>query len=86
MNKISSFVGSGRGVLALITFSAFAGLACGAIPIGNSNVQIGGFLSQGYITSDGNNYPFEDKDGSFDFREMGVNASTTVGASTVKCR
>jgi hypothetical protein len=80
MNKLSSFVGSGRGVLAIITFGAFASLACGAIPIGNSNVQIGGFFSQGYIASDGNNYPFEDNDGTFDFREMGVNASTTVGA------
>jgi hypothetical protein len=80
MNKICSIVSSGRSAFALITFGAFAGLACGAIPIGNSNVQIGGFFSQGYIESDGNNYPFEDSDGSFDFREMGVNASTTVGA------
>jgi hypothetical protein len=52
-----------------------------AIPLGeNSHIQIGGFLSQGYIKSDGNNYPFEDKDGTFDFREMAFNASATIGA------
>jgi hypothetical protein len=70
----------GRGVLVFLSFGLLAGLASGAVPLGNSNVQIGGFLSQGYIQSDGNNYPFEDKDGTFDFREMGFNASTTVGA------
>ncbi len=80
MNKLSSFVGSGRKVLAIVAFGVVAGLTSGAIPLGNSNVQIGGFLSQGYIQSDGNNYPFEDKDGTFDFREMGINASTTFGA------
>jgi hypothetical protein len=52
-----------------------------AIPLGeNSHIQIGGFISQGYIKSDGNNYPFEDKDGTFDFREMAFNASGTIGA------
>lgn len=51
-----------------------------AVSIGNSNVQIGGFFSQGYIKSNGNNFPFEDKDGTWDFREMGVNVSTTVGS------
>lgn len=51
-----------------------------AVAIGDTNVQIGGFLSQGYIKSDGNNYPFENNDGTVDFREMGLNASTTVGA------
>lgn len=55
--------------------------ASAAIPLGeNSHIQIGGFLSQGYIKSDGNNYPFEDKHGTYDFREMAFNASATVGA------
>ena len=44
------------------------------------DVQFGGFLSQGYLTSDGNNYPFVDKDGTADFRELGLNASTTFGS------
>jgi len=55
--------------------------ASAAIPLGeNSHIQIGGFLSQGYIQSDGNNYPFEDKNGTYDFREMAFNASGTIGA------
>ncbi len=57
-----------------------ASTASASIPIGNSTVQIGGFFSQGYIKSDGNNYPFENNDGTADFREMGVNVSSTVGA------
>ncbi len=59
----------------------FTTRASAAIPLGeNSHIQIGGFLSQGYIKSDGNNYPFEDKDGTFDFREMAFNASGTIGS------
>ncbi len=54
--------------------------ASAAIPIGpNSNVQVGGFFSQGYLKTEGNNYPFPAADGTFMFREMGFNASTTFG-------
>ena len=60
---------------------AFSIPASAAIPLGeNSRVQIGGFFSQGYIKSDGNNYPFQDNDGTWDFREMAFNASTTFGS------
>ncbi len=51
-----------------------------AVSIGNSNVQIGGFFSQGYLKSSKNNFPFEAKDGTWDFREMAVNVSTTFGS------
>jgi len=61
--------------LALAGTSTFA-----AIPVGNSNVQIGGFFSQGWLKSSGNNYPVEALDGTFDFREMAINVSTTLGA------
>lgn len=44
------------------------------------NVQLGGFFSQGYLKSDENNYPVDTQDGTFDFREYAVNASTTLGA------
>jgi hypothetical protein len=57
-----------------------AHFASAAITVGNSNVQIGGFFSQGYLKSSKNNYPFEAKDGTWDFREMAVNVSTTVGS------
>lgn len=68
--------------LATLFAGSFAIRASAAIPLGeNSLVQIGGFISQGYIKSDGNNYPFEDKgNGTFDFREMAFNASTTFGS------
>ncbi len=54
--------------------------ASAAVTVGNSNVQIGGFFSQGYLKSSKNNYPFEAKDGTWDFREMAVNVSTTFGS------
>jgi hypothetical protein len=43
------------------------------------NIQFGGFLSQGYMDSTNNNYPVDTKDGTFDFREEALNASTTFG-------
>ena len=73
----------------LRSFACFAALAAGiiaipayaAIPLGeNSRIQIGGFISQGFAKTDGNNYPFEDNQGTFDFREMAFNASTTFGS------
>ncbi|MBI5800126.1 MAG: hypothetical protein HZA92_05280 [Verrucomicrobia bacterium] len=50
-----------------------------AVTVGSTNVQIGGFFSQGYLKSSKNNHPFEAKDGTWDFREMAVNVSTTIG-------
>jgi len=69
-------------LLSLVTSMAgFLALPVAAsVTVGNhDNVQIGGFFSQGYLQSSGNNYPFEAKDGTTDFREMGVNVSTTLG-------
>jgi hypothetical protein len=39
-----------------------------------------GSFSQGYIDTDGNNYPFAIDGGTADFREAAINVSTTVGA------
>lgn len=50
-----------------------------AVTIGQSNVQIGGFFSQGWLYSSDNNYPTTAKGGTWDFREMAVNVSTTFG-------
>jgi hypothetical protein len=61
--------------LALATCSAT--LASAAVTW--HDVQFGGFLSQGYLQSTNNNYPVDTKDGTFDFREYAVNASTTFG-------
>jgi hypothetical protein len=44
------------------------------------NIQFGGFVSQGYLKSTNNNFPVDTKDGTFDFREFGFNASMTLGS------
>jgi hypothetical protein len=68
-------------VLAGLTACALASSAFAAIAIGErGNVQIGGFFSQGYLDSSNNNYPTASKGGTWDFREMAFNASTTVGS------
>ena len=41
----------------------------------DENFQIHGFLSQGYINTTSNNFFGDSEDGSFEFRELGVNAS-----------
>ncbi|HEY4300143.1 MAG TPA: hypothetical protein VGM73_04680 [Candidatus Didemnitutus sp.] len=64
----------------LFAFVVAATVARPAIPVGDSNVQIGGFFSQGWLYSDNNNYPTADKGGTWDFREMAFNASTTFGS------
>lgn len=51
-----------------------------AVSVGERNVQVGGFFSQGYIDTDGNNYPFDIDNGTADFREAAINVSTTMGA------
>lgn len=45
-------------------------------------VTLGGFFSQGYLHSSNNNFPAANKGGTWDFRELAVNASTTLGAHT----
>lgn len=63
-------------------------VACAAIVVASlsasaavtwKNIQFGGSFSQGFLDSTRNNYPVDTKDGTFDFREMSLNASTTVG-------
>lgn len=41
-----------------------------------SDVSIHGFISQGYLKTDKNNYFAETEDGSFEFNEMGINFTT----------
>ncbi len=59
---------------------ALSTAALAAVSVGERNVQVGGFFSQGYIDTDGNNYPFDIDGGTADFREAAINVSTTVGA------
>jgi hypothetical protein len=70
-----------RSVLRRLSVCAGLGLTAasfGAVNVGD--VQIGGFFSQGYLKSTENNYPIDTKDGTADFREMGLNGSTTFGS------
>lgn len=58
-------------------------IAPGNIPakefeVGRFNVNVHGFLSQGYIKSDENNFLGETKDGTFNLREYGLNISSNV--------
>jgi hypothetical protein len=71
----------GRPGLALIVFCALlTGAIHAAISLEGTDVQIGGFFSQDYLYSNNNNYPTADKGGTWDFREMAFNASTTFGS------
>jgi len=65
---------------AFVTFCVLFGISRGAIAIGNSNVQIGGFFSQGYLYSNNNNLPTQDVGGTWDFREAAFNVTDTIGA------
>jgi len=42
------------------------------------NIEIHGFISQGYLLTDSNNYLAETEDGTFEFNEMGINFSTDL--------
>ncbi len=42
------------------------------------NIEIHGFISQGYLLTDKNNYLVDTEDGTFEFNEMGINFSTDV--------
>ena len=69
-----------RFVWAAACIVALSASSRGAVSIGNSDIQIGGFFSQGYLYSSDNNYPAADKGGTWNFREMAVNVSSPIGA------
>jgi len=67
--------------LAISLAGFFVSRASASITIGaKDNIQIGGFFSQGWLYNSDNNYPTADQGGTWDFREMAVNVSTTVGS------
>lgn len=68
-------------LLSLGCAAAFCAPASAAITVGaRDNIQVGGFFSQGYLKSNGNNYPVTAAQGTDEFREMGLNVSTSLGA------
>ncbi|MBU0996079.1 MAG: hypothetical protein KJ737_26585 [Proteobacteria bacterium] len=58
-------------------------LVAGSLPAGAEGVNIHGFISQGYLKTNQNNYLAETDDGSFQFNEMGINF-TTFATSDLK--
>ncbi|NJL60089.1 MAG: hypothetical protein HC887_11080, partial [Desulfobacteraceae bacterium] len=52
--------------------------ACTAQAIEAGNVEIHGFVSQGYLLTNHNNYMADTDGGTFQFNEMGVNFSTDL--------
>ncbi len=42
------------------------------------NIEIHGFISQGYLLTDTNNYLADTEDGTFEFNELGINFSTDL--------
>ena len=48
-----------------------------------SDIQIGGYVSQGYLQTDHNNYLADTKRGSFEFNEMGINFQTHPAEKTM---
>ncbi|MBU0992974.1 MAG: hypothetical protein KJ737_10820 [Proteobacteria bacterium] len=53
-------------------------LVAGSLPAGAEEVNVHGFISQGYLQTNQNNYLAETDDGSFQFNEMGINFTTAV--------
>jgi hypothetical protein len=49
-----------------------------AYSIDAGNIEIHGFISQGYLLTDSNNYLAETEDGTFEFNELGINFSTDL--------
>lgn len=67
---------SARRVAALFLIAFYSGQsASGLLDSNNDTLQIHGFLTQGYVNTTENNFYGESTDGSFDFREIGINAS-----------
>ncbi len=53
----------------------------------NDLVDIHGFISQGYLKTDNNNYLADTKDGSTQFNEMGINFRTSpTDKLTIGCQ
>ena len=66
-------------LLLLILATAGPALAAGEGLNWNNDLQIHGFFSQGYVNTSDNNFYGDSEDGSFDFRDIGLNASLRLG-------
>lgn len=77
--SFNSTLRSARSLLSVAALALAAQSAAHAA-ITWKNIQLGGFASQGFLINSGNNdYLGETSEGTFDFREYGVNASWSKG-------
>lgn len=68
-----------KNILALFTGISAILMSCSSLwAFDAGQVQIHGFLSQGFLQTDENNYLAETKDGTFQFNEFGINFSTEL--------
>lgn len=75
MNRMSAFARRARRPVLVAATLLMAAGASFAADLGD--VEIHGFLSQGFLKSNENNYLARSSKGSFDFNEMGINFSTS---------
>lgn len=63
---------------AIVLFLVFPGFANGYMM---DDLMIHGFISQGYMKSDDNNFLAQTEDGSFQFNEMGINFTSVISTN-----
>ncbi len=73
-------MGSMKKILAFI-LSTLCLLAAESVWAEMNDVNINGFVSQGFLKSDNNNYLCKSEDGSFEFNEIGINFTTQLSSS-----
>ncbi|MCP4221574.1 MAG: hypothetical protein GY765_43520, partial [bacterium] len=62
----------------LLVFVGYLLLPCRAFPTEDSKINIHGYISQGFLASNKNNYLGNTEKGSFQFNELGINFSTEI--------
>lgn len=72
---LSELAASALGLISACALGAGVQADVGEPPVWGENLQLHGFLSQGYVNTSDNNFFGDSKNGSWDLREIGVNLS-----------
>lgn len=64
----------------VLMFAFIFTMAAVSLPVNGEEVAIHGFISQGFLKTDQNNYLADTDEGSFQFNEMGINFTTFVAS------
>jgi hypothetical protein len=62
----------------LITLCTLVFFSAGSLIASGYDVDVHGFVSQGYLKTDNNNFQADTNDGTFEFSEIGINFATDV--------